>query len=121
MKYLASFAILCFIAIAVFGYAGLVTHDSAFMHCAKALAGSRGVCPNAVDMGNLHVRIYQSFSLSLLAAAAGLLLAIFGILLGKLELRTEKFNFAFEPDKFSNVQQRIYSWLVLHQHSDPLV
>ena len=103
MKYLAVIALLGFVAIAVFGFAGFVTHDSAFMHCAKALSGHAATCPNEIDMGLLHVHIYQGFSLSLLASVLILLFAAAGVLLGTArQFKLPQLQFVTENFQTSN-------------------
>ena len=92
MKYLALIAVVCFIAIAGFGFVGMYSHTSAFMHCASLLSGSPA-CTNSIIMGFEHVQIYQGFSLSLLASVFLLLFAASCASLARFDFRIQKSAF----------------------------
>ncbi|MBX4204897.1 MAG: hypothetical protein KW788_01755 [Candidatus Doudnabacteria bacterium] len=121
MKYLALIALISFFAVAILGFSGLLS-QGAFMHCAKALAGVGGACPETFAIGLLHVKLYQGFSQTLLTIILGVLL-FFGLLFVSVVLLDRVvLSFRLSPGlSDSNYKQRISRWLTLHQTSDPLV
>jgi hypothetical protein len=122
MRIIGYIAIISFIAVAVFGFAGLMS-GSAFMHCAKALSGVGGDCPTAFASGILHAKLYHGFSQALLASFLALLFMVLSFLvsviapLGSFRFQRETYSL-FSPLSY---RVRLYSWLSLHQTSDPLV
>lgn len=123
MKYLALLGLISFIAIGIFGFTGMLVHQSVFMDCAGALSGAGSFCSDGLSMGLLHVRIYQGFSQAMAALFTVIFVAILGVLLSRLAephalvLVSERAS-DFAPNSYT---RRVRGWLAMHQNSDPLV
>lgn len=118
MKYLAIFALISFVAIGIFGFTGMLVHESIFMQCAKSLAGV-GNCSDASAMGLMHTRIYQGFTQALIVLIV-LALSTFAtnlFVLPKIRVSAFSSEFDFEQNSF---RQRLFSWISLRQSMDPL-
>lgn len=83
MKLFATYLLLSFIGISVFGFIGLTNHESLFSKCVTAtIPGGLPCASNVHDaaMSILHAQIFQSFSVAILIALALLALMVYTLL-----------------------------------------
>jgi hypothetical protein len=120
MKILGIIVVLAFLTIALFGFAGFnADHNTAFMSCIKTIAGDLS-CTNSFAMGNMHANIYQGFSQGI-AMVFLLLICMFSLAMITL---TDTVNFSFFQNfelEVSDFRNKIITWFILQEKTDPLV
>lgn len=118
MKYAAALVFFTFVTIAVFGFAGFnIDATGAFMNCAGKLTG---VCSTANEMGVVHTKIYQSFSL---AVAINFLLLLLTTICFSIitSARSLSVNFlAVSYDSNNSFTPKTRHWFSLLEKRDPL-
>jgi vacuolar-type H+-ATPase subunit I/STV1 len=115
-KVIGLYLIVSFIAIAIFGFAGLLDR-SIFSECARTLTNTMPCDPGHIIS---HAEVYQAFSEAalVLAMLLGFFMLCFGIAVTLVKFINYKLPYNLEHS-FSSSQEKISKWFNILEHAEP--